>query len=129
MNNSPPVITIDIRKGRIRIYKTTLRLLGRPNYIRLLVNPSTAFLVIEPLSSPKGDYHRIDWRMLDGRNSCELYSNYLIQCLVKACTNWESDENMENYRISGKYYKNNNVAAFNFKEAIPITIAEEELYE
>lgn len=129
MNNSSPVITIDIRKGRIRIYKTTLRLLGRPNYIRLLVNPSISFLVVEPLSAPKDSYHRIDWRMLDGKNSCELYSNYLIQCLVKSCTNWEDSDNMENYRISGKYYTKDNIAAFDFKEAVPISTAEEELYE
>ncbi len=42
MNNkhsSHPLICIDFKKNRIRIHRNTLRQIGNPEYIQLLVNP------------------------------------------------------------------------------------------
>ncbi len=42
--NTPPtpqaILCIDLKKNRIRIHRQTLHLLGDPDYIQLLVNPS-----------------------------------------------------------------------------------------
>lgn len=124
--NLEPMITLDIRQGRIRIYKRTLRLLDRPKYIRLLVNPEVSTLAIQPVSKPKGCYHRIDWRVLDGCNCCELHSLYLVEKLRDVCADWKSNDS---YRIRGTFYPKDNIISFNFKDAEPITKAEEEVYE
>ena len=42
-----PCLTIDIKRARIRIYRTTLHLLGEPRYFRMLVNPETKSIIME----------------------------------------------------------------------------------
>lgn len=121
-----PVITIDIRKGRIRIYKKTLRMLKRPLYIQLLVNPDQRSLAIRSLPSAKGSYQKVDWRLLDSNNSCEVYSLYLVNKLIEVCTDWKTSDS---YRIIGKLYESEKIAVFNFDDAVPITSSEEEIYE
>ena len=44
--NSLPIICIDFKKSRFRIHKNTLRMLGNPDYIQLLVNPYKNMLAI-----------------------------------------------------------------------------------
>ena len=45
-NIERPAILIDLKKYRIRIHKNTLRSIGDPNYILLLVNPEEHTLAI-----------------------------------------------------------------------------------
>lgn len=50
MNNkhsSHPLICIDFKKNRIRIHRNTLRQIGNPEYIQLLVNPDQKMIGIK----------------------------------------------------------------------------------
>ena len=50
MNNkhsSHPLICIDFKKNRIRIHRNTLRQIGNPEYIQLLVNPEQKMIGIK----------------------------------------------------------------------------------
>ena len=50
MNNkhsSHPLICIDFKKNRIRIHSNTLRQIGNPEYIQLLVNPDQKMIGIK----------------------------------------------------------------------------------
>ena len=38
-NLCQPILSIDLKKSLIRIHRNTLRLLGDPDYIQLLINP------------------------------------------------------------------------------------------
>ena len=49
-----PILCIDLKKNRIRIHKQTLRLLGNPEYIQLLVNPDIHMIAIR--RSVRQDY-------------------------------------------------------------------------
>ena len=42
-----PILCIDLKKSLIRIHRNTLRLLGDPDYIQLLINPATKMIAIK----------------------------------------------------------------------------------
>ena len=39
-----PILSIDLKKSLIRVHRNTLRLLGDPDYIQLLINPNAKML-------------------------------------------------------------------------------------
>ena len=53
MNNkhsSHPLICIDFKKNRIRIHRNTLRQIGNPEYIQLLVNPDQKMIGVQRIN-------------------------------------------------------------------------------
>lgn len=92
-----PMIVIDGKNSRIRIHRSTLHLLGDPEYIQLLVNPERLTLAI--LSSQKmKTANAIRWDRIAESKSCELYSKILIRQLGNICPNWKMDGK---YRLYG----------------------------
>lgn len=109
---SRPTISIDQNRNRIRIYKRTLHLLGDPTFIQLLVNPGSLTIVIRSSKQAESMSHRIVWKNLFGRQSCELYSKYLIKELHKVCANWETDKT---YRLLGTLIPSENIVQFDLR--------------
>ncbi len=106
-------ILIDMKKCRIRIHKTTLKNMGKPDYIQLLVNPTTGSFVICPANGDEEQIHRIYWsKIVD--NSYELYSKYLIEKLNEVNINWNPEGS---YRILGRILPKQNIAVFNMADA------------
>ena len=111
---SKPAIAIDPIKNVIRIHKTTLFIIGKPDYIQLLVNPSSMQIAIK--ASNKNDYlaHHVRWHELSGTKSYQLHSQKLLEELFK----FNNDFNKKMvYRIYGDYYENEGVVKFDFNDA------------
>lgn len=47
-DTTSPVVVIDCSRNRIRIHRTALHLLGNPDYVALLVNPTNLTFAIVP---------------------------------------------------------------------------------
>lgn len=92
-----PMIVIDSKNSRIRIHRSTLHLLGNPEYIQLLVNPERLTLAILPSQKLK-TANEIRWDRIAESKSCELYSKILIRQLGSICPNWKSNGK---YRLYG----------------------------
>ena len=118
-----PRVTIDVRQGRIRIYKDTLRLLGKPDYIQILVNPTEQLLAIRCLDHKERQFHKVDWKYLNqGTNSFE------IKCL-SFISKFISDFGLEwdcSYRLEGEWYPRDGVAMFPFSGAKKIQMSDGE---
>ncbi len=110
---SVPVILIDVKGCRIRIHKNTLYLLGKPDYILLLVNPATKTIAIAP-SVRMETAHRIRWEYFRNRQSCELYSTSLVRCLCALCPEWMPTGK---YRLNGEYIPEEKVVRFQMGRA------------
>jgi hypothetical protein len=112
-----PMLLIDLKKDRIRVYKATLHQLGSPDYIQLLVNPVEQAIAIcysvrsDPLAS------RVDWQKLSDHTSFELYSKSLIRQLNAVCGDWMQDRS---YRLVGEFIAGENIARFQLSEAKPL---------
>lgn len=127
MASDNPIISIDPRKNRIRIYKSALHLFGEPKYVQILVNPENCVIAIQCLDvRPEHQYHRIQWKKLTNKNSFEIYSSYLVDKLKSICMDWP---NHDSYRIVGKYHKKDRVASFDLRTAVPVSAETEEIYE
>ena len=70
-----PQITLDMKKGRIRIHKSSLKMLDFPDFIYILVNPGTKKIAICKAKESDKDAIRIS---TDVRSYCDIYSKELM---------------------------------------------------
>ena len=77
------ILSVDMKKYRIRIHKATLHKLGDPPYIQLLINPSSSIVALKAVdnASSKDQTHRVSKKALESSNSIEIYSKYFIDKL------------------------------------------------
>ena len=108
MQECPVIISIDVKKGRIRLYKSMLGLLEKPDYVQILINIKKKEIAV--LSVKKSlDAHRFRY---SSRNCCELYSRspvsspentnkfYLQETYCKAHSNfWNYNGSYEHPKI------------------------------
>ena len=116
-----PAILVDLKKYRIRIHKNTLRAIGTPSYVLLLVNPVERTLAI--LRSEKSDprAYRIMAASLDANKSVELYSRALVKNLREVCSGWQDSQS---YRMYGEIISSEGMARFLMSEAVLVNGAE-----
>lgn len=104
MNNkhsSHPLICIDFKKNRIRIHRNTLRQIGNPEYIQLLVNPDQKMIGIKASCAEDKLAHKVkDYFVING-NSYELYSRELLYSLSQLNLSWEK---FNIFRLEGNIY-------------------------
>lgn len=111
-----PTISINIRDSIIMIHKNTLRMLGTPEFIQILVNPADKSIVLccsfpsDPLAHPVNDEI-----FSVGKKSYRLHSYTLLQGLHKIYPVWNSDST---YRIYGKFFSNLNIVKFNMRDSL-----------
>lgn len=74
-DTASPVVVIDCSRNRIRIHRTALHLLGNPDYVALLVNPTNLTFAIVP-SEKSQISHAVRWERLLSNRCFELYSKY-----------------------------------------------------
>ena len=77
MNNkhsSHPLICIDFKKNRIRIHRNTLRQIGNPEYIQLLVNPDQKMIGIKASCAVEKLAHKVKHYSGSYVNRYELHS-------------------------------------------------------
>ncbi|WP_287993562.1 hypothetical protein [Ruminococcus sp.] len=113
-----PVIFIDQRKKRIRIHRTTLKMLGDPKYIQLLIDPNRTVLVIRRCDKSS----QLALKLPNSKSQCcELYSTNLVDLFYDICSKW--DESSQ-YRLIGKLNKDNSFAYFRMQDSNKISDTE-----
>ena len=112
MSDSSITMALDMKKSRIRIHKTTLHILGDPQYIQILINEETMQLVLKGIDLPQsGDQcHKTNVKKLGVDESCEFYSDTLVQKLRMLIKDIDSKHT---YRLTnGKHIKSHQIALF-----------------
>ncbi|MBR3245870.1 MAG: hypothetical protein IKF90_24710 [Parasporobacterium sp.] len=107
-------LSIDMKKYRIRIYKTTLHLLGDPSYIQLLVNPVNGDVAIQSVDHVvSGDQtHKVSKKAMASDNSIEIYSRSFITRLIDVAGELDRDCL---YQMSGRVIPSKRIAVFSLK--------------
>ena len=114
-----PILTIDLKKRRLRLYKRILRLLGDPDYVQFLVNPDKRIFAVRCGEASEISSQKIYWTVLnDNGQCCEFYSKYLVERLQPLFSERSDDRT---YRIIGKYNAQRKSVVFNLRECEPIT--------
>ena len=108
--NIKPKVVIDISKYRIRIHRTTIKALGNPGYVLLLVNPEEKIIGIIPTDRNDKQSHRIRYN----GHSCEIYSMLFVETIGVLMDNFKTGNR---YIIEGKVISNKNLALFELGKA------------
>lgn len=107
------IMTIDLRRSRFRVHKSTLNKMGMPQYVQFLVNPEEMFIAIlgsdRPLSG--GTANNVQQFQLT-KDSVEFYSNTLMSALADMIGTLDF---RYSYRVSGEVDIANRVAYFSMK--------------
>mgnify|MGYP001157862735 CR=1 FL=1 len=115
--NDQPIVCIDLKKNRIRVHKTTLHLIGDPDYIQLLVNPKTGMIAIRPTVAEDHLGLKIRKERLVNGDCYEIHSKELLDALKNVRTEWHSNCS---YRIYGEYNATAQIAQFAMKDIVPV---------
>jgi len=94
MKTTCPLISLDLKKQRIRIHKQTLQQLNNPQYIQFLVNPNKRIIAIKACNHKARENHHVSYNTRE----CEFYSYSLLQELQLIS---DSINNNETYCIPG----------------------------
>ena len=110
-NLCQPILSIDLKKSLIRIHRNTLRLLGDPDYIQLLINPNSKMIAIK--AGDKRDYlaHKVrKYRFETG------YCKDLLQTMMTVDCGWEYGNI---FRLYGQFNSKAGVIQFSMLETSP----------
>ena len=108
-------ILIDTKQNRIRIHKATLRALGSPHYLSLVINPEEHTLGITAGSAEDRTAHRISTSVLHSKECCELHSTSLIRALLQLCPEWHD---YGKYLMTGTLIPEANMIRFDMRSAV-----------
>lgn len=86
MNKSAiPNLVVGFTRGRIRVPKRALRMMGCPNYIRLLINTEERYVAIAPGEEGDSKSYRVPDYIYTSGSSFEVSSLALIQQIKLYC--------------------------------------------
>lgn len=110
-----PTISINIKDSSIMIHKNTLRILGNPEYIQILINPADKTIVVCCSSECDHLAHPVSREILvNNRKTLKIYSNALLQNLHKIYPKWTKDYT---YRMTGEFFSRLNIVKFNMSDS------------
>lgn len=72
-------LVFDFSRGRIRVPKKALRMMGCPRYVRLLINTNEHYVAIEPGDEGESKSYRVPDYIYETSNSFDIKSLSLIQ--------------------------------------------------
>lgn len=110
---SDTYVSFYLTTSRIHIFRSTIRDIGNPKFIRFLVKEDGPSMIIEAYHKKDFQSHRIPKETGDGYREMEVRSLPLCS-LLKNRLNWE---NGKSYRIPGKTYPQQRLAVFDLSAA------------
>ena len=113
-NSNKPIILVDMAKNRLRIHRSTLSAIGKPEFILIIVNPEARTIGIMPCDDNNPGAHRVKTQSVMGKNCFELYSSSFTGKLREVRPDWVI---AGKYRMEGEIIPGEPVARFNMDAA------------
>lgn len=107
-------ISFSLRRGRVLIYRDTIRALGYPDYFRFLINKNACKIAMEVCKFGDDGFQIVpDFNTEVGNNSYEISSLKLLQLVWSMC-GWDLNGS---YRVFGTIYEKQGVVDFDLSKA------------
>lgn len=109
------------KTGTIRIFRSTIKELSDPKYIRFLFNPEKRTLAVQAAKRKEAECFRVpeynpkDWDF-------KICSIQMQRMIWKVC-DWSENAT---YRIAGTHYPECNLVEFDLKQAVVVQVGESE---
>ena len=109
-----PGLSVNLYSGRIAIHRTTLEVLGYPEFYRFLFNPVQRQLTLQSCGIDDEGAHRLP-EIKDGE-TCDVNSKDLVRLLYRTCK-WNRKMS---YRILGSGFPEQRTVNFNLEDAVEL---------
>lgn len=106
------------RSGAIRIFRSTVRALESPKFLRFRLNADGSSMIMEPYGKSDFTSFRVPKTIFEGGEGMEIYSRRFVYGVAKHC-GWEHDIS---YRIPGRIISGQRIVLFDLTRAAPIPI-------
>ena len=121
--SSTPGLTISYRRIKIRIHRSTIRALGFPTHIRLLMNPNDLKLAVQACDKSERRSFKVPKNLFVDSGRFEITSIALLRLILKY-TDWEEGKA---YKLYGETSVQERLVLFDLKEfEVVIDFADEE---
>lgn len=110
-----------MKVNTIRIFKSTIRAMGQPKFIRLLVNQEGTKLIVQRYYKKTFNSFRIPENFADRDSRVEIHSKAFCR-LLAGRTKWDREAS---YRIMGSVYEKQGIAVFDLTRAEMISEKDE----
>ncbi len=101
------------KTGNIRIFKSAVRAIGLPKFIRFRINDKTASLLLEPFDRITLTSFRVPSNLNNDVGNMDVYSKSLIDLLSQRL-GWKRGRS---YRVPGKVLTRQGVVLYDLKQA------------
>jgi len=103
-------MSIDLKKNRLRVHSQTLKLLGSPEFVQLLISPSKRAIIVQAKSERETGGQEIPVVFGKPPQGCfEIYSKELI-CRIRK--HFPVLDKKGLYRLDGSYMEENESVCF-----------------
>lgn len=116
-------ISFSMNRGRVLIYRCTLRSLGVPKNIRFLLNVKKKRIAVQVCEAIDRDSFKVPEFEKGGKDQYEISSKSFLK-IVYRIAGWNAEGT---YRITGEVYPENRLVEFAFGDAV--AIADEEFVD
>ena len=95
-------MSIDLKKNRLRVHRPTLKLLGSPSYVQLLISPANRAIIILGCEehTPGGQEIRVVFDKPSPAGTFDIYSKELI---TRIRAHFPDLDKTGLYRLNGRY--------------------------
>ena len=111
-------ISIDLNYDTLRIFKSAIKEMNTPKYVRLLIHEDGKSIMLEPYDRKTLTSFKVPKQLYDERSSMRIYSKKLCEIIAHLC-GWNSNQT---YRVPGKLFKKQGIVLFDLTKAICMTI-------
>lgn len=109
-----PGVSFKLRSGRITVFKTTLDILGRPEYFQFMLSPEDKMFAIQACEMGDDGAHRLP--EVTPRDYIEVNSKALVRFVYLTC-GWNEKYT---YRIPGIAHLEQRLVSFDLLKALEI---------
>ncbi len=117
MQNNITNVSFYMRSNTIRIFKSTIRAMGMPKFIRLLIHETEGTMIIEPYDKITFSSFRVPFPFNDAKEGVDIHSKRFIQ-IVAELMRWDMERT---YRVSGELYGKLKIVKFDLVQAVKIS--------
>ena len=108
-------ISVYLREGSIHVYAEAIRFLGRPKYIRFLLNRDGSSMVMEAYHKKEFQSVRVP-KETDASQRTRVFSTSFCRLLAYTLK-WNAEKS---YRIPGRYIASQHIIVFDLTKATAI---------
>ena len=106
-------ISFYLKSNTIRVFKSSIKAINAPMYIRFRINNETNQMIIEPYNKKKFTSFRVPQNLFDVEGSMELHSKSFCRIMSNRMK-WDYNRS---YRIPGKIYLEQKIIMFDLSQA------------